>query len=53
MIYNDAKHWRERSAEARAVADQLSDIVARSEMLQIAEKYDGLAKRAEERIAAK
>jgi hypothetical protein len=47
---NDPKHWRERAEEARAHAEQISDAEARKTMLQIAEDYEKLAKRAEQRL---
>jgi mannose-6-phosphate isomerase-like protein (cupin superfamily) len=52
MMTLDAKHWRERAEEARAVAGSVKDAVARETMLKIAEDYDKLAKRAEVRERA-
>lgn len=48
---NDPAHWRARAIEARAVADQLSDPVSKAMMLNVAEGYEQLARRAEERSA--
>jgi len=49
--FNDPKHWRERAEEARARAEQMkTDRDARQMMLGIAEDYEKLAKRAEERL---
>jgi len=48
--FNDPKHWRERTEEARARAEQMTDRDARQMMLGIAEDYEKLAKRAEERL---
>jgi DNA-binding ferritin-like protein len=48
--FNDPKHWRERAEEARARAEQMTDRDARQMMLGIAEDYEKLAKRAEERF---
>jgi len=45
----DAAHWRERAEEARAIAETLTDPVARETMLRIAQEYEKLAKRAETR----
>jgi hypothetical protein len=39
-------HWRELAAQARQVAEQLTDPVAVRVLLRIAEAYDGLADRA-------
>jgi hypothetical protein len=47
---NDPKHWRGRAEEARAVADELIDPEARRMMLRIADDYEELASRAEERL---
>lgn len=45
MIDNH-KFWEARAAEARAVADKLSDPSSRQYMLHIASVYDRLAERA-------
>jgi hypothetical protein len=50
-LLNDAKHWRERAEEARAVAESLKDPHARRMMLGIAQAYQKLAHRAEERVS--
>jgi DNA-binding ferritin-like protein len=47
---NDPKHWRKRAEEARIHAEQLTDPEARRMMLEIAEDYETLAKRAEQRL---
>jgi hypothetical protein len=52
-IRHDARHWRERAAEARANAANLDDLDARRLMLEVATTYDRLAKDAEARAAAK
>jgi hypothetical protein len=50
--YNDPEHWRKRAEESRARAEQMSDGGdAKQMMLGIAEDYEKLAKRAEERLA--
>jgi hypothetical protein len=45
---NDTAHWRERAEEARRIAEQLADAVAKEMMLDIARSYDSLAKLSEE-----
>jgi hypothetical protein len=50
LIYNDPEHWRERVAEARALAKSMNDAVGKKAMIEIAEKYDRLAARALERL---
>jgi hypothetical protein len=52
-IRDDARHWRERAAEARANAANLTDLDARRLMLEVATTYERLAKDAEARAAAK
>ena len=47
---NDPKHWQERAAEARAIAEQLKDPDARVYMLQIAHGYDRLAAHSQSRL---
>jgi hypothetical protein len=52
-IRHDARHWRERAAEARANAANLDDLDARRLMLEVATTYERLAKDAEARAGAK
>ena len=47
---NDPKHWRERAEEARVHAEQMNDPESKKAVLRIAEDYEKLAKRAEQRI---
>jgi hypothetical protein len=46
---NDPAYWRERAGEARRIAGQLADVVAKRTMLEIALSYEALAKIAEQR----
>jgi hypothetical protein len=48
-ILADPEHWRSRAEEARTVAEQLTDPVAKAMMLQIAEDYDRIADHAQQR----
>ena len=48
---NDPQHWLLRAAEARAMAESLTDPEAKQLMLNVAADYEKLAKRAEERSA--
>jgi len=50
---NDPAYWRRRSEEARRIADQLGDPVAKQTMLDIAISYEQLAALAEARLARK
>jgi hypothetical protein len=51
--YNDPHYWEEREAEARQIAENLSDEKARKQMIAVAEGYARLAKLAQQRIVAK
>ena len=42
-ILKDAEHWRRRAEQARMVAGKFDDAMAKSLMLDIAERYDLLA----------
>ena len=44
-----AKYWHDRADEARAKADEMLDRLARDTMLDIAKKYDLMARLAAER----
>ena len=46
-IRNNPDHWRGRAKEARAMADSIADPAAKSAMLDIAESYEAIAKRAD------
>jgi hypothetical protein len=46
---NDAKHWRDRAAEMRVLSGEMKDFEARTLMLKLANDYDRLADRAEDR----
>jgi hypothetical protein len=48
-LLNDAQHWRDRAEEARVIASSMHDETARRQMFAIAEGYQRLAERAEER----
>ena len=50
IIY-DIQHWRHRADEARAMADQITDLASREAMLQVAAGYDRFAERAAARQA--
>ncbi len=50
-VIDDPDHWRQRAVEAFALAEQMADADAKRAMVKIAEEYERLAERAEERIA--
>jgi hypothetical protein len=45
----DVKHWRDRAAEMRVLSAGMKDFEARTLMLKLANHYDKIADRAEER----
>lgn len=51
--YNDPHYWNEREAEARQIADNLTDEKARKQMIEVAEAYARLAKLAQQRLVAR
>ena len=42
----DSNYWRRRAEEVRGRADHQDDVVAKSQMIDIADKYDMMADRA-------
>jgi len=48
---NDVKHWRDRAAEMRVLSLEMKDFEARTMMLKLANDYEKLADRAEDRAA--
>jgi hypothetical protein len=48
-LLNNPAHWHLRAQEARLLASQLDDPVAKAATLKIAEEYERLAARAERR----
>jgi len=50
---NEPDHWRARAEEARVLAKQMNDSESKDAMLRIAEDYERLAKRAEDRAVGR
>jgi cytochrome c553 len=48
---DDTRHWKERAREARAMADRLTDPVAKQAMEEIAAAYERMAARRAEEAA--
>jgi hypothetical protein len=49
-ISNNAEHWLARAAEARLMAEKITDAEAKQAMLDIAKGYERIAVRAKIRI---
>src|SRR5262245_12461196 len=49
--WNNSAHWRNRAGEMRTLAERTFDPRAKKRMLKMAEEYEILARRAEERTA--
>ena len=45
-LLNDARHWRDRAAQIRALSDWMSDAQTRARILKLANDYDKLAEQA-------
>ena len=52
-IRDDPAHWRRRAEEARRIADQLDDLIAKKTMQDIATSYERLAALAEAKLPPK
>jgi hypothetical protein len=48
--FDNREHWRQSAGKMRALANEMLDLIAKCSMLQVAEQYDHLAMRAEERL---
>ena len=46
---NDARHWRDRAAQMRVLSGEIKNLEAQSIMVKLANDYDKLADRAEDR----
>jgi hypothetical protein len=47
---NDPVYWRKRAKETRALADEMTDVLAKLRMLKLVQDYEELAIRAEKRL---
>jgi hypothetical protein len=49
-LFHDPHHWRDRAEDARRLAAEIIDPPSRRTMLKIAESYESLARRAEQKM---
>ena len=50
---NDPAYWRQRAEEARRIADQLDDPLAKKTLLEIARSYERLSALTESKLTSK
>ena len=48
--YGDPKHWYDRAAEIRVLADKVANVEARRVMFKLADEYDRLGDRAADQL---
>ena len=51
-VVDDPKHWYDRGAEIRVLADQMRNEEAKAMMLRLADDYDTLGDRAKDRAGS-
>ena len=50
QTYGDPKHWYDRAAEMRVLADEVANVEARRMMNKLADEYDRLGDRTADRL---
>jgi len=50
ILVNNPAYWRNRAEETRALADEMTDVLAKLRMLKLVQDYEELAVRAENRL---
>lgn len=49
-LFYDPRHWQDLAEDARKVGNEIIDPISRRKMLEIAEIYESLTKRAEKKL---